>query len=638
MTPRKLKIGLYYPTYAGNGGCSSLNPLVAQWHQETIQKIKADPRCESLVEYKFEADTPITMTRNSFVLEARKAGVDVLVMVDSDQDPLLAEHAGDPTIKPFWDSSFDFLYQHYDKGPVCIFAPYGGPPPYENVYVFQFRNEQYLGDEHTLPKLDQYTREEALMMAGIQAVAAGPTGLIMVDMRCFDLIEPSGRTRREVLEDLATGQITVEQAEFQLHEGWFYYEWENSYAAHKDSTEDVTFTRDLAMVGSQRLGYNPVFCNWDAWIGHVKPWTVGKPRRITVEAVGAQFRRACSIDGRERHVEFRNNALIERLSRGQSKPRGVVVQPESVEIGGPPKTAQWVRSEGVWDYEKHAATLKSFMEHGNGHVQSGDPPVKVGATTAGGEVYLRADENGQPHFDRYYWSLWDKVADYLDVLATEILERDECAVILDIGPGTHPWVHANRFAGRNPEGYSYPGPFYELDLNCDPLPFDAKSVDFIYCRHVLEDLDNPEHLLKEIRRVARAGYIETPSPIAECCRGVDSPTSLAPGRGYAHHKWLVGLSRWGKLCFLPKYQALDSLPLDDNDLRALLRSGPELWNTHCLFGEGADLAWLFLKHEQDFLIGRDERYEALVNEMLEDAEAAGNRWADRLGLTTQGTR
>jgi ubiquinone/menaquinone biosynthesis C-methylase UbiE len=47
------------------------------------------------------------------------------------------------------------------------------------------------------------------------------------------------------------------------------------------------------------------------------------------------------------------------------------------------------------------------------------------------------------------------------------------------------------------------------------LPYEDKEFDFVYCRHVLEDLIYPFRVIKEMQRVAKAGYIETPSPMAE---------------------------------------------------------------------------------------------------------------------------
>lgn len=260
-TQKKLSVYFGFPSYGGNGGIASEHPDVREWCLETFPRIKEDPRIEN-VYHKTINDTPITMVRNRFVKLAKEAGADILVMVDSDQSPNL--HKDDPWFKPFWDTSFNFLYSHYERGPVAICAPYCGPPPFENVYVFQWGAKKHdIGDEMQV-SLDQYTREEASQMAGIQPIAAAPTGLIMYDMRCFDLIQHP----------------------------YFKYEWTDETASQKASTEDVQNTRDISMCGQEILGYNPLFCNWDSWIGHWKPWNVGKPMKISVDSVNEAFKAA----------------------------------------------------------------------------------------------------------------------------------------------------------------------------------------------------------------------------------------------------------------------------------------------------------------------------------------------------------
>ena len=100
------------------------------------------------------ADTPITMVRNQFVQMARAAGSHLLLMIDSDQNPLL--YKDNPSQKPFWDVAFTECYNHYSKGPLVIGAPYCGAPPHENVFVFQFDNRMVIGDETPI-MLEQYT-------------------------------------------------------------------------------------------------------------------------------------------------------------------------------------------------------------------------------------------------------------------------------------------------------------------------------------------------------------------------------------------------------------------------------------------------------------------------------------------------
>ncbi len=261
--PMKLKVGICSFSYGGNGGIKSEVPDVRDWMIDTIIAAQKDPRIKSIMNYDL-ADTPITMNRNRSVLEARKMGLDVLVMVDSDMQPDC-----EPGAKPFFFEAFNFLYDSYSRGPVVIGAPYCGPPPHENVYVFQWAaamNDQ-CNPNH---KLAGFSREEAARMTGISPVAALPTGLIMYDMRIFDMLEPQSDGSQP----------------------WFYYEYSDKYQSTKASTEDVTATRDMSLVGQKILGYNPVYCSWDSWAGHWKPHLVRRPRPITVESVGSKYAEA----------------------------------------------------------------------------------------------------------------------------------------------------------------------------------------------------------------------------------------------------------------------------------------------------------------------------------------------------------
>lgn len=285
----KLNVFLASFPYAGNGACSAESPHIRHWAVTTALKMKADPRIGSFSAKDF-VDTPITMTRNRAVRAAKESGAHLLLMVDSDQHPDL--HAGEAWYRPFWDEAFNFIYDNYHKGPRLIFAPYCGPPNHtENVYVFQWRGNANHAQE-TRFSLEAYTREQAATMRGIQEAAAGPTGMILIDLRLLDLVEPSERHQNDILKDLRAGKITVEDAEWELRDGYFYYEWDDQRADNKASTEDVTFTRDVSLAGQEMYGYNPVFCAWDSWIGHNKPWTVGRPMSYGTRDIGASLKKA----------------------------------------------------------------------------------------------------------------------------------------------------------------------------------------------------------------------------------------------------------------------------------------------------------------------------------------------------------
>jgi hypothetical protein len=260
---QKFNVGFCTFSYGGNGGISSEVPDIREWMTPLVSSLSRDPRVDQIRIWNL-ADTPITMTRNRAVLMAREYGVDCLVMVDSDMKPDMM-----PDGKPFFPSSFDFFCEHYAKGPCVIGAPYCGPPPHECVYVFEWRDMQSNNANPDF-QLKMYERTQAVKMTGIQECAALPTGLIMYDMRAFELTEPKTDADKP----------------------WFFYEWADKYQAEKASTEDVTMTRDLSLVGTQKLGYNPVFCNWDAWAGHWKPKCVGKPQFIEARDISAKLKQS----------------------------------------------------------------------------------------------------------------------------------------------------------------------------------------------------------------------------------------------------------------------------------------------------------------------------------------------------------
>lgn len=277
-TPRKLDVQIAFFPYGGNGGTASEVPQIKHWLVETVCKAKIDPRVGSIGSIDI-VDTPITMSRNRVQREASRAGFDLLLMVDSDNFPDL--YVGrDPEAKSFWDVAFNAIYDHWERGPLVIAAPYGGPPPNEEPYVFHWTDGETAGaDEHDM-KLSMLTRSEAAQASGLHPVAALATGLMMIDMRVFEYLEPP----------------------------YFYYEWTDQYQTQKASTEDVTFTRDVSLAVWSALGYNPLRCAFSSWAGHWKPKCVGKPNLLTVEAVGERLRNAMtrnlSKDDRLVNVNF----------------------------------------------------------------------------------------------------------------------------------------------------------------------------------------------------------------------------------------------------------------------------------------------------------------------------------------------
>lgn len=117
--------------------------------------------------------------------------------------------------------------------------------------------------------------------------------------------------------------------------------------------------------------------------------------------------------------------------------------------------------------------------------------------------------------------------------------------VLDIGSGGDPFPYAtvlvDRFTGptrhRHADLVRDGRRFVEADIAA--LPFADGEFDFVYCAHVLEHVDDPIAACREMMRVARRGYIETPT------LGKDM---LFAWNVRDMHKWHV-VATGGTLCF-----------------------------------------------------------------------------------------
>ncbi len=82
------------------------------------------------------------------------------------------------------------------------------------------------------------------------------------------------------------------------------------------------------------------------------------------------------------------------------------------------------------------------------------------------------------------------------------------------------------------------------DICAAPWPFPDGYFDYAFCSHALEDVRDPLAVCRELVRVARAGYIETPSRLREAFhhkrgylwrRLIGRPLRV----GFNHHRWFV---------------------------------------------------------------------------------------------------
>ena len=206
----------------------------------------------------------------------------------------------------------------------------------------------------------------------------------------------------------------------------------------------------------------------------------------------------------------------------------------------------------------------------------------------------------------HYWEPLKAVSDWV------ISKAGTCGSVLEIGPGPRPFALSTELVDwqKNPAHQGYR--VHQIDINQQELPFADDSFDFVYTRHVIEDLYNPLLIIKEMSRVAKCGYIETPSPLAELSTGVDGGSP--PWRGYIHHQHIVW-AQAGRLYLIPKYPVIEHLFFGDkleSHLITLLNTSPLFWNTYFLWQDHIKVDLLL--HDRDFKL--TENYSAKLLDAL----------------------
>jgi SAM-dependent methyltransferase len=155
--------------------------------------------------------------------------------------------------------------------------------------------------------------------------------------------------------------------------------------------------------------------------------------------------------------------------------------------------------------------------------------------------------------------------------------------VLEVGGGHNPHPRSNvvvdkytdddnRHRGANLKVLKHQQ-FMEADG--ENLPFKDLEFDYVICCHVLEHVPNPEKFLHEQFRVAKKGYIETPSLFGEYLAQKDS------------HKWILHehndtlyLVDKSSISFNPRYDSCDLfhhyLPKHSIGYKIIQRTHPNL--------------------------------------------------------------
>lgn len=187
-------------------------------------------------------------------------------------------------------------------------------------------------------------------------------------------------------------------------------------------------------------------------------------------------------------------------------------------------------------------------------------------------------ENSNKVINRYY----APIQNVIDKIENYCQERKH-KLVLEIGPGRVPFPLSTEFIGCNENITNY----IDVDIDKETFPYSNNKFDFVYCRHVLEDIQNPDFALNEISRISKyGGYIETPSPLVEITKNIDVHPLSNLYCGYIHHRYIVWSNiQKNEIYFLPKYSCIldNMLNFYDNNGYDLINNNPLYWNNYFLF-------------------------------------------------------
>ena len=168
------------------------------------------------------------------------------------------------------------------------------------------------------------------------------------------------------------------------------------------------------------------------------------------------------------------------------------------------------------------------------------------------------------------------------------LKENSFPRVVDVGGTDFPWAYkyVNAYLDmRSPqevldktyEGYRYAGraKVFLGDVNDDDGWKEIKQdvadngkYDFVICSHLLEDLRNPQYVIRQLPKIAKAGYVGFPSVHWEL--GIDTERlNTVPEnknmenwgvsrtfRGFLHHRWILTV-KGGVLWLFPKSNVLE---------------------------------------------------------------------------------
>lgn len=112
-------------------------------------------------------------------------------------------------------------------------------------------------------------------------------------------------------------------------------------------------------------------------------------------------------------------------------------------------------------------------------------------------------------------------------IALKVIGKNLCGKNLDLGCGDKGFSLVCQEKGIESYAFDYP----ELNLERDIIPFDDSLINFVTMNAVIEHIVNPDHILKEIKRVLKdkgLTFIRTPNWQIDFRNFYNDPTHVKP--------------------------------------------------------------------------------------------------------------
>jgi len=202
------------------------------------------------------------------------------------------------------------------------------------------------------------------------------------------------------------------------------------------------------------------------------------------------------------------------------------------------------------------------------------------------------DENDNIYF---YCSFF--MNPYIEKILINVSFAKSYSKIIDIGGNnTYLFPLSNALLNVNDDVLQNNIKHYNYDLDFDKFEaIEDNEFDFGFCRHTLEDIQNPQNAFREIIRICKSGYIETPSPIVEITKlffkREDTSDMMFSknkvNRGFIHHRYFVWTDiSTNTLYFLPKYPCIETMDFSNEGMikiKKILNDYSVYWNNYYFF-------------------------------------------------------